>query len=206
MFGKGTLLFSWSPHVFRILGVCHRMLQLQHVFTHTHTKKTSCVFYKSDTQTNLEGKKEEGLSPVLSPTFAFSGSEVFTINVRLLSVNTSINTAQCFTSYASFWLSHLFKESSRERKGDGERKRGGRGEKHVSPRRCSAGAAGRVRRKATLTSADEVAAIIAKRWSNYSEKGVNRDRDSGEALGAATQSPFFFFFFSSPGDSWLRLI
>lgn len=73
------------------------------------------------THTDKLWGKKEGLSPVLSSTFAFSGSEVFTINVRLLSVNTSINTAQCFTSYASFWLSHLFKESSRERKGDGER-------------------------------------------------------------------------------------
>lgn len=52
---------------------------------------------------------------MLSPTFAFSGSEVFTINVRLLSVNTSINTAQSFTSYASFWLSHLLKEREREK-------------------------------------------------------------------------------------------
>lgn len=85
--------------------------------TFFYTQKNT--YLKSDTQTNW-GKKE-GLSPVLSSTFAFSGSEVFTINVRLLSVNTSINTAQCFTSYASFWLSHLFKESSRERKGDGER-------------------------------------------------------------------------------------
>lgn len=45
--------------------------------------------------------------PVFSSAFALSCSDVFTINVRLLSVNTSIDTAQRFTAHASFWLSHL---------------------------------------------------------------------------------------------------
>lgn len=60
-------------------------------------------------------KLANSLSPVFSTAFAFSGSGVFTINVRPLSVNTSINTAQRFTSYASFWLSHLLKERAREK-------------------------------------------------------------------------------------------
>ena len=62
----------------------------------------------------------EQFSPVFSNTFAFSGSEVFTINVRPLSVNASINTTQRCTSYASFWLSHLLKERAREK----QRRRG----------------------------------------------------------------------------------
>lgn len=121
--------------------------------------------------TNKLWRKREGLSPVLSPTFAFSGSEVFTINVRLLSVNTSINTAQCFTSYASFWLSHLFKESSRERKGDRgrDRERGGGGKRREASQSTvffSSEAIHRIQCKATLASADEVPAIIARTWSN----------------------------------------
>lgn len=71
-------------------------------------------------------EKSEQCSPVFSATFAFSGSDVFTVNVRLLSVNTSINTAQSFTSYTSFWLSHLLTQRNR---GQGE---GGKKEIHVS--------------------------------------------------------------------------
>lgn len=51
--------------------------------------------------------------PVFSSAFALSCSDVFTINVRLLSVNTSIDTAQRFTAYASFWLSHLLDRRKR---------------------------------------------------------------------------------------------
>lgn len=51
--------------------------------------------------------------PVFSSAFALSCSDVFTINVRLLSVNTSIDTAQRFTAYASFWLSHLLNRRKR---------------------------------------------------------------------------------------------
>lgn len=131
---------------------------------------------------------------MLSPTFAFSGSEVFTINVRLLSVNTSINTAQCFTSYASFWLSHLFKESSRERKGDGER--GEEEERCMWVHGCSTEAARRVQHKATLTSADEVAAIIARSWSNDSNKKKKASTMTETAvrhLGPRHNHRFFFF-------------
>lgn len=51
--------------------------------------------------------------PVFSSAFALSCSDVFTINVRLLSVNTSIDTAQRFTAYASFRLSHLLDRGKR---------------------------------------------------------------------------------------------
>lgn len=51
--------------------------------------------------------------PAFSSGFALSCSEVFTINVRLLFVNTSINTAQRFTAYASFRLSHLLNGRNR---------------------------------------------------------------------------------------------
>lgn len=40
--------------------------------------------------------------PAFSTTFASPTSEVFTVNVRLLSANTSINTARRCTAYASF--------------------------------------------------------------------------------------------------------
>lgn len=57
--------------------------------------------------------KSEESPPAFSSAFALSCSEVFTINVRLLFVNTSINTAQRFTSYASFRLSHLLNGRNR---------------------------------------------------------------------------------------------
>lgn len=53
--------------------------------------------------------------PVFSSAFALSCSDVFTINVRLLSVNTSIDTAQRFTAYASFRLSHLLNRKKEDR-------------------------------------------------------------------------------------------
>lgn len=51
--------------------------------------------------------------PVFSSAFALSCSDVFTINVRLLSVNTSIDTTQRFTAYASFRLPHLLNRRKR---------------------------------------------------------------------------------------------
>lgn len=65
-----------------------------------------------ESEASLWCKREES-PPVFSSGFALSCSEVFTISVRLLSVNTSINTAQRFTSYASFRLSHLLNRRNR---------------------------------------------------------------------------------------------
>lgn len=63
---------------------------------------------------------------VYSPAFASSGSEVFTINVRLLSVNTSINTAQrCNLLRIILTVPPVERERARERKReDGEIERG----------------------------------------------------------------------------------
>lgn len=97
-------------------------------------------------------KLANSLSPVFSAAFAFSGSGVFTINVRPLSVNTSINTAQRFTSYASFWLSHLLKERAREK--------AERTEEKGSKKMCECGRGdGRVSKCRTTTST-----AAAARW------------------------------------------
>lgn len=128
---------------------------------------------------------EKKSSPAFSSTFAFSGPEVFTINVRPLSVNTSINTAQRCTSCVSFWPTCW----------EGTRRQGNRRRHKHEGSSWRVSATCRMQNNINSTTFNFITTKTDTRRRQTQScskwrKSFKHDRDIKEALGAANNHSF----------------